>query len=86
MPTDPDAPPLAWTRTPPREPGWWWLKQGFYSPCIVKVERYAESAPLKMVGGGYPYNGSLIADLDQSWLWSTAPIPEPESEARDAQP
>jgi hypothetical protein len=29
--------PLAWTKTPPSEPGWYWFHDGVISPGIVEV-------------------------------------------------
>ena len=74
---------LVWTKTPPREPGWYWCLLPLAAPFICELVWSRQGGWLCMRRSGEPLM-SIASYKDQRARWS-GPIPEPSEERRDGE-
>lgn len=64
--------PLRWTRTPPTEAGWWWIRAMCHPQCsdprCVRVGEYRDASADYVIGG--------VFDADDEWAGPIAPPEE----------
>lgn len=63
---------LVWTRVPPSEPGWWWIRD-LNGRAIIEVKTMAPSYKLCLMSGPV----AVPVDITRGVEWS-GPIPLPK--------